>query len=151
MTAVNRGMQMPPRKLSCGEVVCRLHPICRVPRTAGVRDMTVLPVVTGSVCGSSRSAHRAVSSRALLMTDADDAKLFAALARGDLEALEAVYDRHAPALFALAIHAVRDRGRAEDLLHDVFVELARFARARGAACDHVLRWLAVRLLELARR
>lgn len=81
--------------------------------------------------------------------DTDDAALFAALSRGDHRALDTLYDRHAPILYALAIHVVGDRTRAEDLLHDAFLALARHARSAGD-CSHALRWLVLRLFELAR-
>lgn len=79
----------------------------------------------------------------------DDAALFAALSRGERDALEMLYDRHAPPLYAIALRLVRERLRAEDLLHDTFLALARHART-GAACPSVLRWLAERLVSLSR-
>jgi RNA polymerase sigma-70 factor, ECF subfamily len=82
--------------------------------------------------------------------DTDDAALLAALSRGDHRALDTLYDRHAPILFALAIHVVGDRTRAEDLLHDVFLDLARHAKVPGASCPHVVRWLVLRLFERTR-
>lgn len=82
--------------------------------------------------------------------DTDDAALFAALSRGDHRALDTLYDRHAPILFTLAIHLVGERTRAEDLLHDVFLDFARAARVPEAKCSNVLRWLVLRLFELAR-
>jgi hypothetical protein len=75
----------------------------------------------------------------------DDPALFAAMARGDRDALAALYDRHATTLFAFALHMIGDRTRAEDLLHDTFLDLARHARAAGATCPPVLRWLVQRL------
>jgi RNA polymerase sigma-70 factor (ECF subfamily) len=80
----------------------------------------------------------------------DDTALFVALSRGDRDAIERLYDRHASALFGLAMQLVPERDRAEDLLHDIFVDLARHAREPGAACPPVLRWLARRLVILAR-
>ena len=75
----------------------------------------------------------------------DDPALFAAMARGDRDALAALYDRHATTLFAFALHMIGDRTRAEDLLHDTFLDLARHAREAGAARPPVLRWLVQRL------
>ena len=40
---------------------------------------------------------------------------------GDLNAVEALYDRYAPTLLAVALRIVRDRAEAEDVLHDAFV------------------------------
>jgi len=80
-----------------------------------------------------------------------DSELFGALARGDLSALELLYDRHSKMVFALAMHVTGDRVRAEDLLHDVFLDLSRLAREPEARCANVLRWLVVRLFERARQ
>lgn len=74
-----------------------------------------------------------------------DAALFAAMSRGARDALEALYDRHAKTLFVLAMHMAGDRARAEDLLHDTFLDLAQHARKPGATCPPVLRWLVQRL------
>lgn len=75
----------------------------------------------------------------------NDTALFAAMSRGDRDALEVLYDRHARTLFALAMQLVQERTRAEDLLHDTFLDLARHARARRAVAPPVLRWLVQRL------
>jgi RNA polymerase sigma-70 factor (ECF subfamily) len=80
----------------------------------------------------------------------NEAVLFVAMSRGDRDALEVLYDRHAPLLLGLAMRLVHERPRAEDLLHDAFLGLARHAREPGATCPHVLRWLALRLVSLAR-
>jgi RNA polymerase sigma-70 factor, ECF subfamily len=67
------------------------------------------------------------------------------MSRGDRDALEVLYDRHARTLFALAMQLVQERTRAEDLLHDTFLDLARHAREKRAASPPVLRWLVQRL------
>lgn len=79
----------------------------------------------------------------------EDVALFAALTRGDRDALAALYDMHARTLFALAMHRVGDRVRAEDLLHDTFVDLVRLSREIDARCPPVLRWLVQRLVARA--
>ncbi len=60
-------------------------------------------------------------------------------AAGDDAALAQVYDLAAPALFAFLMRLTRDRSRAEDLTHDVFVKLhhARHLYRPGA---EVLPW-----------
>jgi RNA polymerase sigma-70 factor (ECF subfamily) len=75
--------------------------------------------------------------------DADSA-LVAALARGEREALGALYDRHAPLLLGLAKKMLWSPAAAEDLVHDVFLEAwqhaAEFSPERGT----VRAWLVVR-------
>ena len=83
------------------------------------------------------------------MTTSTDSELFAAIARGDPDAVGGLYDRHASIVFALALHVVGDRARAEELVHDTFLALVRAAQA-GLPVRHVLRWLIVKVVELAR-
>jgi RNA polymerase sigma-70 factor (ECF subfamily) len=80
---------------------------------------------------------------------------------GDARGLAGLYDRHAPAMLGVALRILRDRGDAEDLVHDVFIEAwnkaASFSLERGG----VRTWLLVRVrsraidrlrsLEVARR
>jgi RNA polymerase sigma-70 factor (ECF subfamily) len=74
-----------------------------------------------------------------------DAALVAAIARGDRAALAALYDRHAGLLLALALRILRDRREAEDLLHDVFLEVWRAAGDFDPERGRVRTWLAVRM------
>ncbi len=60
---------------------------------------------------------------------ADDRRLLRRIAWGDVEALTALYDRYADALFGHALWRTGRRQDAEDLVHDLFVRLAE----RGAA------------------
>jgi len=66
--------------------------------------------------------------------DAETAAAFRRLARGDLAALEVLYDREADALFALALWLTGSREDAADAVQEVFVKLAagrgRLARVR---------------------
>lgn len=83
-----------------------------------------------------------------IVPDLDE--LFARLAGGDLDALEAIYDACAEELYGLALWRCGSRSEAEDALQDVFVKLATsradlrrvrdpraylLAMARRAACD----------------
>lgn len=74
----------------------------------------------------------------------DEARWVARISAGDRQALGELYDRHAPRLLALARRMLRDRSEAEDLVHDVFVEVwhgaSRYERGRGT----VRAWLLVR-------
>jgi len=84
-----------------------------------------------------------------MMNDADDAALYAAMSSDDHQALATLYDRHSRFLFKLAVHLTDSRALAEDILHDVFVDVMRRAR-RGEPCPHhVMRWLVVRVYERA--
>lgn len=51
-----------------------------------------------------------------------------ALARGDPSGLERIYREHKDRLFTVAFHLLGDEATAEDVLHDVFLHLARHAR-----------------------
>jgi RNA polymerase sigma-70 factor (ECF subfamily) len=74
-----------------------------------------------------------------------DASLVAAMARGDREALAALYERHASVLLGLAMRIVRSRLEAEDLLHDVFLEAWRSAKDFDPKRGRARTWLAIRM------
>ncbi|MGZ3417255.1 MAG: sigma-70 family RNA polymerase sigma factor [Polyangiales bacterium] len=75
----------------------------------------------------------------------DDGRLVAAMANGDRTALASLYDRYAALLLAVAARILGDRREAEDLLHDVFLEVWRQAEAYEASRGTVRAWLLVRL------
>jgi len=74
-----------------------------------------------------------------------DRDLVVALARGDRDALEAIYDRHAPALLSLGLRMLGDRGEAQEILHDVFLEAWRRAGDFDPSRGTVRTWLALRM------
>jgi RNA polymerase sigma-70 factor (ECF subfamily) len=74
-----------------------------------------------------------------------DAPLVLAMARGDKEALAELYDRYAFQLMGLAIRIVRDRREAEDLLHDVFLEVWKSAKDFDPKRGRVRTWLTIRM------
>ena len=78
-------------------------------------------------------------------SDAEDAALVAAMARGDREALAKLYERHAGVLLGLALRIVRERREAEDLLHDVLLEAWRAAKDFDPKRGRVRTWLAIRM------
>lgn len=78
-------------------------------------------------------------------TDADDVALIEAMAGGDRAALAGLYDRHASTLLALALRILRNRGEAEDLLHDVFLEVWRAAKDYDTSRGRVRTWLVIRM------
>ena len=74
-----------------------------------------------------------------------DVELVQAMARGDRSALAALYDRYSPIMFALALRIVRERREAEDLLHDVFLEVWRTAKDYDPDRGRVRTWLTIRM------
>ncbi len=77
--------------------------------------------------------------------DAEDVALVAAMARGDRQALAALYRRHSGVLLGLALRIVRERREAEDLLHDVLLEAWRSAKDYDPKRGRVRTWLAIRM------
>lgn len=77
--------------------------------------------------------------------DAEDVALVAAMARGDRQALSALYRRHSGVLLGLAVRIVRERREAEDLLHDVLLEAWRSAKDYDPKRGRVRTWLAIRM------
>lgn len=73
-----------------------------------------------------------------------DAELVAAIAGGDRVALAALYDRYAPTLMALAQRFVGSRPDAEDLIHDLFIEVWLRADSYDAGRSSVRTWLLLR-------
>lgn len=89
----------------------------------------------------SAGGQRVVSPAA----DDDDVALVRAVAAGDRAALARLYDRYASILLALALRIIRDRREAEDLLHDVFLEVWRSAKDYDLARGRVRTWLIIRM------
>jgi RNA polymerase sigma-70 factor (ECF subfamily) len=74
-----------------------------------------------------------------------DVETVRAVARGDRAALAILYDRYSPIMFALALRIVRERREAEDLLHDVFLEVWRTAKDYDPDRGRVRTWLTIRM------
>jgi RNA polymerase sigma-70 factor, ECF subfamily len=74
-----------------------------------------------------------------------DKKLMSLVKAGDRRALAALYDRHAPQMLGLAFRILQNRGDAEDLLHDVFLEVWRKAGHYDAQRSAVRTWLVLRM------
>lgn len=73
-----------------------------------------------------------------------DLGIVAAIRSGDRTAFARLYDRHAAWLLALAYRILKNRRDAEDLLHDVFIEVWDKAGSYDANRGSVRSWLAVR-------
>lgn len=68
-----------------------------------------------------------------------------AIARGDRPALGRLYDRHAPWLLALGVRLLGDRNEAEDVLHDVMVEVWKHAGDYDPERATVRTWIILRM------
>lgn len=89
------------------------------------------------------------------LKDCSDADLLSAMARGDSDALGHLYDRYASLLLATAIRILGGRREAEDLVHDVLMEVwqkcADYDQGRGSVRTWVLIRLRSRALDRCRR
>jgi RNA polymerase sigma-70 factor (ECF subfamily) len=85
----------------------------------------------------------------------DDATLLARIAAGDRSAFTALYDRHAPRMYGLALRMLRLPADAEDVLQQTWLQVWKQATQYEAARGAVAGWLMVRLrsrsLDLLRR
>lgn len=74
-----------------------------------------------------------------------DAAMVHAMAKGDRGALARLYDRFAPILLAVGTRILGERREAEDLLHDVFLEIWRQAADYDPSRGSVRAWMLIRL------
>ena len=85
----------------------------------------------------------------------DDVTAVACAARGEATGLEALYDRHATAVYSLALRIVRDTAEAEDVTQEVFsqawTQAGRYDSARGAVVAWLLVMARSRALDRLRR
>lgn len=79
------------------------------------------------------------------MTEPDDKALIIRVARGDRDALAVLYDRHGSLMLALGVRILKDRGEAQELLHDVFLEAWKRAGDYDPARGTVRTWLTLRM------
>lgn len=74
-----------------------------------------------------------------------DEELVFRIAAADRRALATLYDRYAPQLLAMALRVLGSRSEAEDLLHDVYMEVWRQAHTYTSERGTVRTWLSIRL------
>ena len=72
-----------------------------------------------------------------------DEALIARVTRGDAAAFEALYDRHAAAVFGIVRQVVRDPSQSEEVAQEVFVEAWRTAARFDAARGSVRAWIII--------
>jgi RNA polymerase sigma-70 factor, ECF subfamily len=77
--------------------------------------------------------------------DKGDVSLICGAAAGDRDCLAALYDRYASALLAIGRRILGDRREAEDLLHDVFIEVWHRAGDYDESRGSVRAWLLMRM------
>src|ERR1700722_16480349 len=72
----------------------------------------------------------------------DDYMLMERIERQDADALGMMFDRYAGLIFTLGLRMLRDRGEAEELVSDVFLEIwrraARYDPNRGAPMTYLV-------------
>lgn len=73
-----------------------------------------------------------------------DTELIAQIARGQQAALGALYDRHSSLLLAVLKRVLRDTQEAEDVLHEVFLEVWQHAADFDPGRGSVRSWLVMR-------
>ncbi|MDC0668736.1 sigma-70 family RNA polymerase sigma factor [Nannocystis radixulma] len=78
-------------------------------------------------------------------TERSDVELLAAMASGDSEALGDLHDRYVGLLLATAIRILGNRREAEDLVHDVLMEVWQKCADYDPERGSVRTWLLVRL------
>lgn len=92
--------------------------------------------ITGVRTGSGR-AWQQRGAESSNENDSDLADLLGQVARGDLAAFDAVYDRVAASVFGVVRGVVRDGSQAEEVTQEVVVEVwraaSRFDRSKGSA------------------
>jgi RNA polymerase sigma-70 factor, ECF subfamily len=100
------------------------------------------------------SDNRTLNSKTVIGT-VDDAVLLTRMGQRDENAMEEIFRRYSGAVYSVALRVLRDRGQAEDVLQEVFLQLWRrpvvFVQQRGSLGG----WLVVvarnRAIDLLRR
>ena len=122
----------------------RLRAVRATPRTARIQpDEADVPFMGVEAAGpddpidigSSRASERAADRAA------DDAALMAALGDGEIDALEALYDRYATLVFSVSLRVLHDAQLAEDVVQEVYLRLWRQPTSYDPARGRFISWL----------
>lgn len=81
----------------------------------------------------------------MMLAEMEDADVIREVARGEIKALAALYDRYAGLLLSMANRMLGEKTVAEDLVQDVFMEVWRRAHGFDPSRGSVRTWLLVRL------
>jgi RNA polymerase sigma factor (sigma-70 family) len=85
----------------------------------------------------------------------DDRQVLARIANGELDALEALYDRYRTMAFSIALRVTGDASLAEDVLQDAFLgawrHAGRYAEGRGSVKTWLLAIVHHRAVDAVRR
>lgn len=73
----------------------------------------------------------------------DDAVLIARTRQRDQDAFARLYDRHSPLVYSVALRVLRNPSAAEDVLHDIFLQLWRSPEKFDPTRGNLASWLAV--------
>lgn len=99
----------------------------------------------------SRSSLRSTEN----MDAADDMGLLTRIRSGDQEAMSALFDRYGTMVYSVALRVLRDRGEAEDVMQDIFVQVWRNPGAFVSGKGSLAGWLVVvarnRCIDMIRR
>ena len=91
----------------------------------------------------------------MALTHLADEDLMQLVRRGDAEAFEVVYERHATVAFSLAHRMAQSRNAAEEVVQEAFLSLwrsgARYDRARGSVRTWILGIVHNRAIDALRR
>lgn len=98
---------------------------------------TLRPGIYSAETSSARETFR-LSPRT---TDAEDSALLAAIARGEINAFQAFYDRYAARVTSYVRQLSRDRESIEDLVQEVFVSVWRKAASYSPDRGDAAGWL----------
>lgn len=91
-----------------------------------------------------RTAHEGLEGRGGAKgSTPSDADLVAAMLRRDQSACGALYDRYSRLVFSVALRVTNDRTAAEDVVHDLFLQLWRAPEKFDGARGQLAPWLAV--------
>jgi RNA polymerase sigma-70 factor (ECF subfamily) len=85
--------------------------------------------------------YTAITSKTTGQCWPDDQALIAAIAEGDSQALELLYDRYAAVVYRLALRILKSREQAEDLVQEVFWRVWRRSSSFHSDRGRVTQWV----------